>query len=234
MRHFRDRIAAELATILAPELRQFRRCGPFIVLASETRLECCGDFYGMTSPRMAGWFHDEIGGGNGPAMLVNDRQILADCSGCFETAAGVLSAVCVHETAHILQVPGLCDDRRAASWEPEAFKRLAESPAPVTPAEDLRERPQHGPEFIRLALHIRHRLLERGWSVPIAELLEWDRFSYVAPEWHVDALRDDFRRCQKMPLGEVLETVGPLEFHKLFDPDLSTFEGFKRFLLKGE
>ncbi len=227
IRKHRDALASEFAELIHPELRRFDRGGPFIILASETGLECCGDFYGMTSPKMASWLCDEIPTRqNGPAMLMNDSQILTDCGGCFETAMGILTAVACHELTHCLQVPGLCDDATPVSWEPTAFRRFAGTPSPITKTEELRERPQHGPEFIRLTLHIRHRLQERGWRVPLGELLQWSRFAYVQPEWHCDALKEDFERCIELPLSLVPEIPEPLAFRELFDESLSTFEGF--------
>lgn len=228
LRKHRDELASELAELIQPELRHHHRGGVYIVLVSETGVECCTDFYGMTAPTMATWFRSEIQNwlGNGPAMLINDGEILKLCEGDFESASGVLTAIICHELTHCLQVPRLCHDAISADWKPQAFGRLLTEPDPVTPAQEARTRSQHPKEFIRLALHVRHRMQQSGWLVPLSYLLDWERFAYVAAQWHVDALAEDFERCKELPLSLVPKIPEPHGFAKLFDENLSTFEGF--------
>jgi|GEM_PF-2271216 len=224
----RDALASELGELIRPELLQHHRHAPYIVLASETGIECCNDFYGMTSPTMATWFRGEIPnwGGVGPAMLIHDDAILEYCGGDAKTADGVMTAIVCHEMAHILQVPRLCHDAISDNWQPAGLKTILTEPDVATPVYETLTRAQHPQDFIRLALHVRHRLQIRGWHVPLSELVDWQRFAFVAGQWHVDALADDFEKCKGLPLSLVRFVPEPHGFAKLFDENLSTFEGF--------
>jgi len=223
-----DALASEFSELIQPELRIHGRSGPYVVLVSEMGVPSHGDWFGLAASTMGLRLRSEIPNwrGNGPAVLVNDSAILESCGGCYGTACGITTAVACHEIAHVLQFPRLCADEMLGDWEPRAFKRVLAEPSPVTPAEEIRERPQHDRQFIRWALHVRRRMQRRGWRVPLNDLMQWDRFAYVAAEWHVESLRDDFEKYEALPLSVIPFAPEPPDFTRLFDANLESFSGF--------
>ena len=214
-----NELSDALAELIRPELDQHKRGGPFIILGSETGLQCCCDFYGLTSTKMAIWLQAEIPHWrNGPAMVVNDALILADCNGCQESAALVLNAVACHELAHCLAFPKLCSDQ-----EPTDAREMDFVPAIISdtkPAAQYAvdsERKSHGPGFIRIMLHVRWRMIQSGWLVPFSDLLDWERFAKHPGELVRMSLKDEFKRLQDLPLSAVQHVPAPSEFVKLFE-----------------
>ena len=162
------------------------------------------------------WLRDEIPNWqNGPAMLLDDSLIFTDCGGDVESAELVCNAVAAHELSHCLLVPGLCGDAGLADERERALFPLAVSEPAADYGVDF-ERLHHGPEFIRLAMHVRWRLIQRGWLVPFCDLMSWDRGIH-AGESYRRVLRDEFGSLACVPLSEITSIPAPDEFVKLFD-----------------
>ncbi len=212
-----DGLQAALAELIRPELDQHDRGGPHIVLGSETGLSCDGTFYGLTSPKMGLWLRDEIPNWqNGPAMLLDDSLIFTDCGGDVESAELVCNAVAAHELSHCLLVPGLCRDAGLADERERALFPLAVSESAADYGVDF-ERLHHGPEFIRLAMHVRWRMIQHDWLVPFCDIADWPRYGSHPGERYRMALKDEFRRLQDLPLSEITSIPARDEFAKLFD-----------------
>ena len=220
MRNHCDKLQKALGELIRPELIQHKRAGPFIVLGSETGLQCCSSFYGLTSNKMAIWLRDEIPNWrNGPAMLLNDSLILDDCNECEESAALVLNAVACHELAHCLAFPKLCSDQEQTdSREMDFVPAIIADTKPAAQYEvGDSERKSHGPGFIRILLHVRWRRIHSGWFVPFGDSLDWQRFCSYPGEWVRQALRDEFSRLECMPLSAIQHIPASDEFLKLFE-----------------
>ena len=214
-----DKLQTALAELIRPELEQHERGGPFIVLGSETGLQCCGEFYGLTSPKMAIWLQAEIPAWrNGPCWLSNDLQILSDCGGDVESVCLTLTANAVHELSHCLMIPRLCGDSDSADERGrQLFPLITNDMATNQPYLIAIDREQHGPEFIRTMLHVRWRLIQRGWFVPFHDLMDWGRYVGHSAEQARMALKDEFKRLECLPLSAIQSTPAPMEFVKLFE-----------------
>ncbi|MCX7386566.1 MAG: hypothetical protein NTX48_07860 [Planctomycetales bacterium] len=226
MRRHCDALQNALAELIRPELDQHKRGGPFIILASETGLKCDGYFYGLTSDKMAIWLRDEIRDWrNGPAMLLNDAKILADCVGYVPAALAVITSLAVHELAHCLAVPKLCGDAEPVDARFKVlFPLMAADAKPTWQHEIDYDRVAHDREFIRLALHIRSRMIQRGWFVPLYDLLDWDHYANRGAQQYLATLAEDFLQCADKPLSEINQVKAPAEFLKLFNKDDSNVE----------
>lgn len=221
-----NELQTALAELIRPELEQHKRGGPFIVLGSETGLQCCGEFHGLTSRKMAFWLRDEIPNWqNGPAWLVNDQQILSDCGGRFESAALVLNAVSCHELSHCLLVPKLCGDYEPADERgKELFPLIVCDTKPAAQYEIDNDQSLHGPEFIRMALHVRFRMIQRGGLVPFSDLMDWPRYCGHPGEWCRMSLADEFKRLECLPLSAISHIPPPDDFLKLFEDSAALAE----------
>ena len=225
----RDRLERAFENLLKHDLQKHNRKPVKIVLASEQSITCCGDFWGMAAPGMGGWF----GHPGRPCMLVNDAAILHDCGCDVEAATQVMTAVAVHELGHFLTEPRLCDDAISNAPSSESVKQFLTTPSQVDAAEHVRETPQHGSDFIRVALHARHRMQAMGWAVPLQDLMDWSRFTHAPADWHLDALKTDFGEHVDKPLTTIWDTPEPTKFRRLFDESLRSLDGLMTFL-KGE
>lgn len=219
IRNHCDKLQRALAELIRPELDRHGRGGPFIVLASSTQLACDGSFYGLTSPKMSIWLRDEIPNWqNGPCWLANDLQIFGDCGGDVESVCLTLTANSVHELTHCLLIPRLCGDPEASDERGrQLFPLITNDMATNQPYLVDIDREQHGPAFIRTVLHVRWRLIQRGWFVAFGETLAWQRYCRHPGEWYRMALRDEFRALQDLPLSEIQNVPAPDEFLKLFE-----------------
>ena len=222
----RDRLERAFEKLLKHDLKKHNRLPVKIVLGSEAGIECSGDFWGMTAPGMGGWFQCP----GRPCLLVNDAAILLECGSDVEAAMAVMNSVAIHELTHVLMTSRLCHDAVIAAPSAASVKRLLTTPSPVDDVEHVRETRQHGSDFIRVALHARHRLHAMGWRVPLAALLDWERFTSAHPEWYGDALKEDFKSHESRPLTMVVRTPPPKAFIELFDESLRTFAGLMTFL----
>ena len=175
---------------------------------------------------MAIWLRDEIPNWqNGPAWLVNDQQILADCGKRFESAALLMNAVCCHELSHCLLIPKLCGDYEPADERgKQLFPLIVCDTKPAAQYEIDNDQSLHGPAFIRMALHVRFRMIQRGWNVSFGDMMHWQRYCTHPAEWCRMSLADEFQRLAEMPLSVIPHIPPPDVFLKLFEDSATLVE----------
>jgi hypothetical protein len=197
----RKRLEASFTVLLKPELQQAGARVVYLVLASETEVQCAGDFYGMTEPRLALAFRVEIDGrwrGNGPAALLDDSAMLKDCDDDVEIAGEIMSAIAVHEMAHMVTRAALFREEADRRGYRRALKTVIARPCqedeiPSSPKQS------HDARFLRAAFHLAHRLEQLGSYVPMSRLLDWQacglfggwRYRSPCPERFQEAVLSD-------------------------------------------
>lgn len=212
----RDAVAADLATLIEPELQELDLAGPYVLLASEAGILIDHGAWGTHYSDLAQTFRDRIKGytKNGPAWFVNDVAILK-AAGSVKAAVDYFVAICCHELAHALEVPGLCQDVTEDKWwhKPVVKSELAE---PRTKEHSERQKVTHQLSFVRLALHVRHRMQQLGWRIWLGDLLTWDRDTIAPQGAHLHALKPEFEALSNSTLSEVANVQPPKAFTELF------------------
>jgi hypothetical protein len=181
---------------------------------------------GFTSPSLDLYMRDIIGPawrGRGPCMVVNDIDL---CDGQ-PNALDIESAFCgivLHELAHILMRPAPFKARPDAEPAKIMFESLVVGHAVATeqPA-DAEAKPFAGHEaaFIRVALHLRHRVDQAGMLVPLFYYCAGSYYGLSHPNRYIEALSDEPDRLVGLSIREVLVTPYPEAFWRLWTADVA-------------
>jgi len=193
----------------------------------------CG---GYTASRLDLHLRDHIPGyrGRGACMVINDDLIRA--TRAREDFDYYFCAALLHELTHVLMRPWMY--RELATAPPDAIRReareVARMVATETPEDGHPPFHGHGAQFIRIALHLRHRAATWGaWFAP-NDLCAGRPYGLSHARHYQVALGDEPARMARMPIAEIVATEAPSEFAELWANDvhahfrsLSRFEGAK-------
>jgi len=196
-------------------------------------LSVCG---GYTASRLDLHLRDHIPGyrGRGPCMVINDNLIRA--ARAREDFDYYFCAAVLHELTHVLMRPWIYREPVTAS--PDAIRRearqVARMVATETPEDGRLPFHGHGTQFIRIALHLRHRAATWGaWFAP-NDLCAGRRYGLSDARRYQVALGDEPARMAKMTIAQIVATEAPPEFAQLWADDvrahfrsLSRLEGVK-------
>lgn len=221
----RARLESEFASILAPDLAANDADQVRIVLASETDLQMCGEFTGLTSSRMHRWLREFVPNwsGPGPTMLIADSVIRADCHDDPAEMDARLVGVTVHELGHICCVPGLYQPDGGLPLSVDTDVRQAFRAAVASPAafHEQPVRADHGHEWLRACCHLVYRMRARGWcGLHMPQVISHEYYSYKPMGEYTRALGDEPARLVNMPLTVALALPTPRQFMKLWARDV--------------
>jgi hypothetical protein len=172
---------------------------------------------GFTAPSLDLYLRDVIGPawrGRGPCMVVND----IDLSDGQPDPIDIESAFCgivLHELAHILLRPAPFKPRPDAEPAKIAFESLVVGHAVATePPADAQVEPfaGHEADFIRVALHLRHRADLAGTLVPMFYYCAGTFYGLSHPNRYREALGDEPDRMAGLSIREILATPCPETF----------------------
>ena len=161
--------------------------------------------------------------GRGPCMVVNDIDL---CDGQPDRA-DVESAFCgivLHELAHILMRPVPFKPRPDAEPAQIVFESLVIGHAVATePPLSAQVEPfaDHEADFIRVALHLRHRAERAGMLVPMFFFCAGTYYSLSHPNRYREAIGDEPARLADMSIRNILDTPYPKAFWRLWTTDLA-------------
>ena len=211
--------------LLEPEIAIGRFGGPYCVGINEAGLSAHGWFGGLWSPTMADWFRPVISdrwNGQGPAFVLNEDHLI-QMHGSFEDSRTLAATISAHEMAHVIQFPGLFG--RMPSDTPSRFRdgtwfreEMARPQAESIPTRTTTE--AHGPEFVRLALHVFSRMRALlGQRLPLSRLHDWAGLDLSPGEAYRDSLGSELKRLERVPLTIINKLPMPSGFQELWTRD---------------
>jgi hypothetical protein len=181
---------------------------------------------GFTEPSLDLHLQDIIGPAwrrRGPCMVVNDIDL---CDGQPDPA-DVESAFCgivLHEFAHILMRPAPYKPRPDVEPATIVFESLVVGHAvAVEPPADTDIEPftGHEADFIRVALHLRHRADRAGVLVPMFYYCAGTQCGLSHPNRYRKALGDEPSRLASLSIREILAAPCPQAFWRLWTADVA-------------
>ena len=221
-REIRDRIEKEFADMLGPDLKANAARAVYVVLMSETAiLSADADFSGLHEPAMAGWFRDTISPrwkGLGPTFLLHDLHIAE--SG--DTAHDLFVGTAIHELAHVINFPGLYsrDSESDAQPLPDGFVNVVVT----SPGLDNQStRHGHGVAWLRLCIHLTHRMQARGWDIALPFVVDREHYGYSSTSCYRRALGDEPARLAEVPLTTITSIDPPKLFSDLWIADVTNW-----------
>ncbi len=222
-RELRAQLEVEFSDLLAPDLAANAARAVYIVLVSETAiLSADADFSGLHEPSMAGWFRDIIGPrwkGLGPTILLHDLHI-AESGG--DTSHELFVGTAIHELAHALSSPGLYsrDSESDAQPLPDGFVNVvATSPG----LDNQSARHGHGVAWLRLCIHLTHRMQARGWDIGLPFVIDRVHYGYQSTSLYRRALNDEVTQLASTPLTTIKNIAPPQPFLDLWNSDLAAW-----------
>jgi len=169
--------------------------------------------------------------GRGPCVVINDRSIRADYG---DVAAPVaIAGSVVHEATHIM-VEGWLPGYRPEAPEPDpvyvqftkiVFRAVLEKPATELSTLALRhDFDRHGPDWLRVMLHLRHRVLKQGLYLPLNRPFQQSYHSNIL--WYDAVLASECLAMEAATAAEILATPAPEKFLEQFEEDELEFRVF--------
>ena len=221
----RTELEGHCRKLLKPEIAIGRFGGPYCVGINEAGLSAHGWFAGLWSPTMGDWFRLVISdrwNGQGPAFVLNEDHLI-QMHGSFEDSRTLAATISAHEMAHVIQFPGLFG--RMSSDTPSSFRdgswfreEMSRPQAESIPTRTTTE--AHGPEFVRLALHVCHRMQALlGQRLPLSRLHDWAGLDLSPGEAYWDSLGGELKRFGQIPLTVIAKLPLPIGFQELWARD---------------
>ena len=158
-------------------------------------------------------------------MLIADLAIARDFGSNPAYAEDRFTGVAVHELGHIACTDDLYahhheNSDRTASVLKEVFVESVASSTTFDPS-TASQRPDHGPDWIRMCAHITFRMQRRGWQVRLPLVINSDFFGISSTSVYSRALGDECHRLAHIPLTDILLYDTPNEFLDLWQSDLA-------------
>ncbi|MEQ1826532.1 MAG: hypothetical protein ABL921_11330 [Pirellula sp.] len=181
--------------------------------------------YGYTLPSAALYLRSYIDPwlGFGPCAVINDLALAEDFDPIDLEYATL--AVILHELAHILDRPVLCDDRRDAPLEKIQFESLVLADSiQKAPRSELPPYAGHGPSFMRLVIHLAHRANLVGVETCPAAVFAGHRYSLSPTAFYQDALEDEPTQQINRRLRDLPSVAPPNRFLDVWDSDVHRYE----------
>jgi hypothetical protein len=218
----RDRLAADLAACIAPELQAMGAVDIAIITESDLSRVCTG-LHGFYGYNLRDLYADELGhrkhAETGPGIVICDVTTAKDCARP-ATAVEKMIGTAIHETVHAILSPvpfGRFDNGLSR----REFKRIAEHEPPAAHVLDRRE-PEfpiggHDADFVRLAIHLAARMRARGWEVADDRLWHPSTCGLSYGRAYRRALQTELESAAELPLTAILRLPPPAEFVDLFE-----------------
>lgn len=182
--------------------------------------------FGYTAPRADLYLRHRIEDwrGRGPVIAINFGAVRDYCWQWGLPLWDEFFSVAVHELGHILSRGELAGpaDGGIASLDAEIalFEALTTRPSRPARSCSLPLWAGHDEAFIRVCLHLRHRLSAIGERIPAIKLCGGDQYGLFRPERYAVALGDEPERLRCVPFAELRCIPGPADFQSLWGRDL--------------
>lgn len=193
------------------------------IIGEKIEIHFAGELALRVSPDVAAFFTSGLSGlaqQLKPDSYVEPRKSIVICS-TFEgldqwEAAFTLDALLIHEAAHCA-----VSDMKPLDSESEAVTAMVQTSWRQWPAHTGSAWNGHDARYIRSLIHIAHRVQNRGsiGSLPMA--FNHKLYGLSAAEKYAEALGDECRSKDWLPLNEVLAKKMPDEFVKLWMSDVA-------------
>ncbi|HAN97031.1 MAG TPA: hypothetical protein DCQ98_06165 [Planctomycetaceae bacterium] len=181
--------------------------------------------YAFTHPRADLIYREHIPmwRGRGPCAVINDLGIAEDFE--VDDHAYVITALVLHELAHMLDRPALfdqqgCDDPNRLKFDAmvlaETSQRAALGGVPAYWG--------HGPSFLRIAIHLAYRACRAGFAVRPAGVVATSRLGLSPMAGYEETLGDEPRRLRHSSLRQLAVTPPPHAFTRQWRTDLRRFQ----------
>ncbi|MEQ1829436.1 MAG: hypothetical protein ABL921_25960 [Pirellula sp.] len=181
--------------------------------------------YGYTLPSAALYFRSYIDPwlGFGPCAVINDLALAEDFDPIDLEYATV--AVILHELAHILDRPVLCDDRGEEPLEKIQFESLVLADAiQRSPRSELPPYAGHEASFVRLVIHLAHRANLVGVETCPAAIFAGHRYRLSPTAFYQDALEDEPNQQINNRLRDLPAVVPPNRVLEVWNLDVRRHE----------
>jgi len=193
----------------------------YIAFASELGLKCHGRLAGLTAVGLSALVREstpELYVGPLPAMAVVDDDLR---SGKYkpEAAAVVFDSIVLHEASHI--VTSEVTTKICPEDDNEELRDLVQ-----VPWRDWKSHSGavlwtgHDSKFIRALCHLHHRMESRGHWVSMDLAFNHETYGLSPAEEYAEALGDECRSKDWLPLSEALGGPMPAKFQKLWQDDV--------------
>jgi len=221
--------AERLVRVAAPELWDVP-----IYLVPQTETPFAeSKMHGFTSPSCDLLLREGLGNryrGRGLGIVLNTAAFERE-RGDQDLQADFAAAVAVHEAGHALAEGWATADREEtdATYQEHIHRVIPQAAAKMAtleeyvPAVAKKERLHHGPDWLRVVLHMRRRVLAVAGVYLFAMSIVGPR-PMTPPCFFEDALGDEPERLARLPLAEVLKLDPPAEFTRLWDADTRSLE----------
>jgi hypothetical protein len=184
-----------------------------------------GDYhFGFTTPSLDLYLRNyiPIWRGRGPCMVINDLGFADDFDPVdldYVVPTGVL-----HELAHVLDRPELFADRTGADPNKLLFEsQVIANSTKRPPRDDLPAYFGHEVAFIRIALHLCHRVERAGVTIAPAAICAGHRYGLSHATDYQDALGEEPACCADMLFSDIAATNPPPAFSQLWAQDFVSF-----------
>lgn len=158
-------------------------------------------------------------------MVVDDTQFTDQME--IRDVESAVAGITLHELAHVLQRPALFRDRQNEVPAKLMYEALcvghivATEPAPDSPAATTKPYFGHEADFIRVALHLRHRAEQAGVLVPLYCYCAGTLYGLSHPNRYREALGDEPARLADASFREIIATSFPEAFSRLWAADMA-------------
>jgi hypothetical protein len=196
----RDKLEADLAALLRPELRS-AGIDRFYVLSSSEAGIVDPPWSGIFSTAVADVFREKLVDrwqGPGAAFLLNDSLR--------EFGRGSVVAIAVHEAAHVAACLTRGIDVAVARKDPERLASLREFGPDSLPIPQATVLQQHSPEWCRLTVHMTQRMERLGWPIAHSTVIGYPELGQFHE--YRDAMAGELWRLNTASLSEIVAT-GP-------------------------
>ena len=180
--------------------------------------------YAFTHPLADLMYRDRIATwlGRGPCAVINDIGIVEDFAP--EDHEYAIIGIVLHELAHILDRPALFDEQDCDDPDRLQFDALVLTDASKRPSRS--DRPLyfgHGPNFLRIAVHLAYRATHAGFDIKPAGIVATHRLGLSPTAAYENALGDEPHRCLDLGFRALLATEPSTEFTQLWAADMHRY-----------
>ena len=217
--------AAQIEDMLRQAVPDLAGLPLYVCLASDGVPETLrGWMGGYAGPQTDLVVRDWLGGrylGRGPAMVIDDLKArdVARIEDLPSLEGAIVRANAIHEMAHLVDMGfDLTNDVTTAAIQAreiaETTRLCASKPQLAAPFLC------HTATWIRVALHLVHRVRQQGLHVDAGSVFLSDYYQVSPHDAYREALGDEFDRLGAATFAEIMRTPPPADFQDLWNQDV--------------